>query len=127
MFEQAARLKLRFETSQGIWSVEELWEAPLTHTKRVSLNDIAISLHNQLKHDTVSFVEEEERPDARLQLSFDIVKHIIGVRKAEMKTLADARAKSEQKQKLLAVLARREDNELESKSPDEIRAMIEAL
>lgn len=127
MFEQAARLKLRFETAQGIWSVEELWEAPLTNTKRVSLNDIAIALHNQLKHDTVSFVEEEERPDARLQLSFDIVKHIIGIRKTEMKALADARSKSEQKQKLLAVLARREDNELEGKTPDEIRAMIEAL
>ena len=106
MFEQASRLKLRFETTRGVLSYEDLWDLPLTSARSVSLNDIAIGLHHQLKHDTVSFVDDEERPDPRLQLSFDIVKHIIDVRKAEQKTLAEARAKAEQKQKLLGLLAR---------------------
>ena len=70
MFEQAARMKLRFDTPRGALSAEDLWDLPLTSTRGLSLNDIAITLHHALKHDTVSFVDDE-RPDPRLQLGFE--------------------------------------------------------
>ena len=40
-----------------------------------------------------------------LHLSFDLVKHVIDVRKVENRIAAEARAKSEQKQKILGVIA----------------------
>jgi hypothetical protein len=126
MFEQAARMKLRFDTPRGALSAEDLWDLPLTSTRGPSLNDIAIGLHHALKHDTVSFVDDE-RPDPRLQLGFDIVKHVIDVRKEENRIAAEARAKAEQKQKILGILARKEDAELEGKSMDELRALIGAM
>ena len=127
MFEQAARLKLRFETVRGMLSVEDLWDLPLTSQHGVSLDDIAIALHHQLKHDTVSFVDDSEKPDAGLQLSFDLVKHVIDVRKVENRIAAEARAKSEQKQKILGVIARKEDLALEGMDIDKLREMIGAL
>lgn len=126
MFEQAARMKLRFDTARGALSAEDLWDLPLTSTRGPSLNDIAIGLHHALKHDTISFVDDE-RLDPRLQLGFDIVKHVIDVRKEENRIAAEARAKAEQKQKILGILARKEDAELEGKSMDELRALIGAM
>lgn len=127
MFEKAIRLKLRFDTPRGCLSVEDLWDLPLSSTRGISLDAIAVELHHQLKHDTVSFVDDGEKPDAKLQLSFDVVKHIIDVRKAENKTAADARAKAEQKQKILGILARKEDAELEGKSMEDLREMVNSL
>lgn len=127
MFEQASRLKLRFETPRGVLAVEDLWDLPLTSTRGVSLNDIAIGFHHQLKHDTISFVDDDERPDPRLQLSFDIVKHVINVKKAENKAALEARERAEKKQKIMALIARKQDEGLEAKSEDELREMMASL
>ena len=127
MFEQACRLKLRFETSRGVLSIEDLWDLPLSGTIRVNLNDIAIALHNQLKHDTVSFVEDEQRPDPRLALSFEIVKHVIAVKKAEAKTALEARDKAEKKQRILGLIAQKQDEALGAKSEDELRELLAGL
>lgn len=106
---------------------ELLWELPLTSRTKANLNDIAIGLHNQLKHDTVSFVDDAEVPNPKVQLAFDIVKHIIDTKKAEAKAQADKTAKAEQKQKILGILARKQDEKLEGASEDELRQMIANL
>ncbi len=62
-----------------------------------------------------------------MQLKFDIVKHIIDVRLAENAAAATKRATAERKQKLLDVLARKQDANLEASSEEDIRAMIDAL
>lgn len=128
MFEQAARLKLRFETSRGCLSVEDLWDLPLTSSRgAANLNDIAIELHHQLKHDTISFVDDDEKPNPVVQLRFDVVKHVIGVRKAENKAALEAKDRAEKKQKILGIMARKADEALESKSEDELRELLASL
>jgi hypothetical protein len=46
MFEQASRLKLRFETIRGEFTVEQLWSLPLSSQSEstVTLDMIAIDL-----------------------------------------------------------------------------------
>lgn len=127
MFEQASRMKLRFDTPRGCLSAEDLWDIPLTSIRGVSLNDIAVGLHHQLKHDTVSFVDDSEKPDLRLQLAFDIVKHIIDIRKEENRKAADTRARADQKQKILGIIARKEDAALEGMDMDKLRELVGEL
>jgi hypothetical protein len=126
MFERAARLKLRFITPQGVLSVEEIWELPLSHTRRLSLDDVAVSLHHQLKRDTISFVNAE-KPNPDLQLQFDIVKHIIDVKLDEQQKANEAHNKTERKQKILAIMAGKEEAELAGKSMDELRELVASL
>jgi hypothetical protein len=128
LFEKASRLGLRFDTERGQITVEDLWHLPLTSNRGPSLDGIAMGLHEQLeRHKTISFVDDNKNPDERLQLAFDVVLHIIKVRKEENQARLVAKSKAEQKQRLLEALANRENTELTNKSADELRQMIEAL
>lgn len=129
MFEQASRLRppLRFETDRGLWSVEDLWDVLLSSTRGPNLDDIAKSLHRRLETTSISFVDDDNKPDARTQLAFDIVKHIIDVKKAENKVAAEARDKADKRQKIMAIMARKGDEELEGKSMDELRGLLDSL
>lgn len=133
MFEQASRNKVRYQTPQGLLSVEDLWDLPLTSAKgtRANLDAIAIDLHKQLRDtaDMVSFVAPSttDTAQADLQLRFEIVKHVIGVRVAERDALKEQADRREKKQRLLALIARKQDEELAGKSVDELRALAESL
>lgn len=129
IFEQAARKKLRFSTVQGSLTVEDLWDMSLQTTNgRVSLDDIARSAYRQIQDRKIgSFVVETPNADEAMQLTFDLVKHVIDVRLAERDAAALAAANKEKKQKLLEILARKEDEGLSALSVDELRTQINAL
>lgn len=124
MFDQATRLKLRFESKKGALSTEDLWDLPLT-----TLNDIAKALHKEVESgDEISFIEPTPTAANRTAvLKFDIVKHVITTRLNENAAAAAVKAKKESRQRLLEVLERKENQALEQLSVDQIRAMIDAL
>jgi hypothetical protein len=127
MFQKATRLKLRFDTPKGLASVEDLWELPLTGDG-ANLDDIARALHRKLESsDQISFVVKDQKADTTDELKFEIVKHVIAVRLAEAEVANSARINKEKKQKLLALLAQKEDQAVQELSADEIRKMIEDL
>jgi hypothetical protein len=133
LFERCTRLKVRFSSPQGLLSVEDLWDLPLTGTNpnRANLNDIAKGLHSQLKDEEVSFVptakKAEDLEQALLNTMFETIKHIIGVKVAERDAREAAAEKAKKKQVLLAALAAAEAREVDAKSPEEIRKMIDAM
>lgn len=130
MFEKAARLKLRFDTSRGALSVEDLFDLPLQTTRAngVSLDQIAIALDKKLRETTtVSFVDDTTTANAETQLQFDLVKHVIGIKKAEN---AAAKAKQDaaaRKQHLMELINKKKDEALGAKSIEELQAELAAL
>jgi len=123
-FEAASRIKLRFATGRGLVSVEDLWDMPLTGT--FSLNDVAKDLHRLLKDaEETDFVKKATKVNEELQLGFDVVKHVIDVRVAEAEEAKNAAAKRAQKQKLLGLIAEKQDDALKGASIDELNAMVE--
>ena len=130
MFEKATRLKLRFDTVRGSQSVEDLWDLPLTTTKPsgLCLDQVAIDLNRQIKTtETESFVTDTPKVDTELQLRFDIVKHIIEVKRAENAAARDKADRAGKKARLLEIMARKQNEALEGKSLDELQAEIDAL
>jgi hypothetical protein len=129
MFEQAIRNKVRFDSPVGFLCLEDLWDLPLqSRANRPNLDDIARELHLSLKNDDhVSFVDDDAKSDPIAQLKFDIVKHVIAVKKAEA---AAERAKSDnaaKKQKILAILADKQDDSLKQKSIEELQELAKSL
>jgi len=133
MFEQASRLKLRFDSPRGALSVEDLWDLPLSSRagNRANLDDIAISL-SVLVRDTAeikSFVTPAatDAGKAELSLKFEIVKYIIGVRIAERDEKAQEVARWEKKQRILELIAQKQDAALGAKTEEELMELANSL
>ena len=129
IFEKATREKFRYPSTKGLLTTEQLWELPLTAKSGFSLDDVAKAVNAELKAvDTESFVATETNPaKATLETKLDVVKHIIAVRLAEDLAAKAAAAKKLEKEKLLAVLGRKQDAVLENLTEEELLARINNL
>jgi hypothetical protein len=128
MFQQATRLKLRFETSKGQLSVEDLWDLPLTSTRHsANLDDLARTLHEATKTEHVSFVNKAAPVNELQKLRFDIVLHIINTRIGENDAAATARANREKKQQIMALIDQKQNEALGALSVEDLRKMVESL
>ena len=122
MFEKASREKLRFSSVKGLLTVEDLWDLPLSQ-----LNTFAKSINKKLKTEEEEDFLEEVKKDEKLQLSFDIVVHIIKTRQEENKKLRETNENKKKKQKILEILSKKRDNSLEQKTEEELLAELEKL
>lgn len=133
MFEKASRLKVRFETPVGLIQTEDLWDIPLLPPKGrgnngVNLDDIAKGLNKELREDNVeSFVLQKNEPDEELVVKFEVVKRIIQVRLEDQKAAEKAAENKRKKEQILAIIAKKQDEELEGKSLEELRAALDSL
>lgn len=129
IFEKATREKFRYPSTKGLLTTEQLWELPLTAKSGFSLDDVAKAVNAELKAiDTESFVATETNPaKATLETKLEVVKHVIAVRLAEDQAAKAVAAKKLEKEKLLAVLGRKQDAVLENLSEEELLARINNL
>lgn len=122
MFDKATRLKLRFESNKGLLSVEQVWDLSLN-----ALNEMAKSLSRQVKAaetDEEDFIGTKSNVDSELQLRFDVVKHIIGVKLKERDDSKDAAERKANNQVILELIQRKKQQELENKSVEELEALL---
>lgn len=122
MFEKAVRQKLRISSQMGQLCVEDLWDLSLA-----KLNDIAKSLKRVLKDAEEEDFLAETKSNSVDQLRFDIVLHVLNTKKDENAARRDAKAKKEEKDKLLEILARKQDASLENLSEEQLVAKINSL
>ncbi|GAB3845475.1 hypothetical protein GCM10029963_23830 [Micromonospora andamanensis] len=129
IFEKATREKFRYPSTKGLLTTEQLWELPLTAKSGFSLDDVAKAVNAELKAiDTESFVATETNPaKATLETKLEVVKHVIAFRIAEDQAAKAAAAKKLEKEKLLAVLGRKQDAVLENLTEAELLARINNL
>lgn len=129
MFEKASRLKLRFSSSKGTLSTEDLWSLPLTSERGVSLNGLAQDAYQGSASSTPDFVGTAAKSDeAKLnELRLDIIKHVIAVRIAERDAAAQAQQKREQKQKIMTLIEEKQDESLRGKTAEELQALLATI
>jgi hypothetical protein len=122
MFEKAVRLKLRF-THKGLCTIEDLWDLPLDALDRI-FKELNTKLKTQKEE---SLLETRSKEDEILDLKISIVKHIVEVRLAEQKARKDLADKLTKKQKLLGIIAEKQDNALRDLSVDELTKLVDEL
>lgn len=122
IFEYATRNKIRF-SFKGMISVEDLWDLSLTN-----LDSIYKTLNKQIKQtEEESLLATKTSVDTELEVQIAIVKHIVSVKLEEKEAREKAVAKNAQKQKIMAIIASKEDEALQNSSVDDLRKMLEEL
>lgn len=129
IFEQAARLKLRFPSIKGELTAEQVWDLPLQSRNGFDLDTVAKTVNQELKTAAdESFVEKPTNPaKGLLDLRLDILKHVIATRLAENKEKETARARASEKEKLEQILDKKEGEALEQLTPEQLRERIAKL
>jgi len=122
MFEVAVRSKMRFPF-KGQISVEDLWDL-----RAEDLDLIFKQLNSQVKKASEeSLLNKKSAEDEISDTKIEIVKYIVGIKLAEADARKQARIKKEQKQKILSVIADKQDAALQNKSLEELTAMLGEL
>lgn len=122
MFEKASRAKYRYPY-KGSVSTEDLWDLSVEE-----LDSIYKTLNKQVKvSQEDSLLSTRKAEDEVLTTQIEVVKHIFTVKLTEAEERKNAKAKKEEKQKLLEILAHKKNSELEGKTVAELEAMIAAL
>lgn len=122
MFEKAARFKLRFN-HKGLCTVEDLWDLPLRE-----LDSLFKGLNVQLRTEKEeSLLEKKSQEDEILELKVALVRHVVEVRLQEQKEREDAAAKAERKQKLLGIVAQKQDAKLLEMTEEDLLKLAEEL
>lgn len=122
------RLKLRFTPEAGgRIAIEDLYDIPLTHRTKANLDELAIALQRKIKESCEESFVKQNKTDVKTLLAFDIVKHIIEVRVAESDAAKKAADRKAEEQKLMALIDQKENEELTSKSADELREQLKVL
>lgn len=128
IFELATRAKLRFASSKGGLSVEQLWDLPLKASDGFDLDEIAKAANRAVVATAEeSFVETVAPANTMAKLTLDVVLHVIQVKLAEREAAKNAASRARERQILTDILADKETAELRELSPAQLRARIQAL
>lgn len=121
MYKEALQKKLRFKTNKGMITTEDLFDLSLQN-----LNTLAIMLDKKISEaPKKSFIEELPAEENDDELRFNIVKDVINIKLKARKDNIDKAQADAQKKRILEILAKRNDEELEKKSTEELRAMLQ--
>lgn len=131
LFEAATRMKIRFPSSRGLLSVEELWDIPLRSDNNLNLDLIAQGVSKALKAiaDEGSFVDKHKKnpEQTKASLAMEVVQHIIDVKLDEETEKASRATRKEQKQKLMAILEQKQGEALLGLSEAALKKKIAEL
>ena len=130
-FELATRNKLRFDTPIGLLSTEQLFDLPLVagrDKRAANLDDLAKALYKKLKEsEDVSFVAKKTSADKETEVKLEIVKFIIAEKLEKEEQAKKRLATAKQKEQLLGLLAKKQEEKLEQLSEEDILKQLEGL
>ena len=122
IFEYAVENKIRFPY-RGQVSVEDLYDLNVTE-----LDSIYKALKREAKKaDEESLLEVKSEEDVVLSVKIEIIKHIVEKKLAQIEARKKVAENREKKQKILSILAEKQDASLHEKSVEELEAMLADL
>ena len=122
MFEVATRTKMRFPF-KGMISVEDLWDLSVQN-----LDKVFKALNSQRKEaQEESLLNVKSSEDEVLDTQIAIVKYIVGVKLEEQAARVKAAENKEKKQKIMALMAKKDDEEMENMSREQLQKLLDEL
>lgn len=122
LFEIATRAKYRF-VYKGVITTEDLWDLDV-----VQLNDIFKFLKSEQRKATEDSLLAQPTPeDAVLENKIAIIRHIVSTKLDEARQADNAKELRDKRQKLMAIMAEKQDAALRAKTPEELQKMLDEM
>lgn len=122
MFEKAVKGKYRFPY-KGQISVEDLYDLPIG-----ALDTVFKSLNAEVKKtDEESLLQTKTAEDDILSTKIEIVKYIFNEKLEEKKSRQEAAERKEKKQKIMQIIATKQDEALRNASVEDLQKMLDEL
>ena len=122
IFELASRMKIRF-AYRGMITVEDLWDLSVQELDRIFQK-----LNKALKESKEeSLLSPQAKEDSELAIAVAIVRHIVEVKLTESAIALAAVERKAKKQKILTILADKQDDSLRNMSQEDLTKMLEDL
>lgn len=122
LFEGAARAKYRFPFKGSI-PTEDLWDLSLQDLDRIFKTMNAEVKQTQEE----SLLKVKDEHSEILERKIEIVKHIVSVKQAEAEAVKDAANRKAQKQRIMEIIAKKEDDALANMSLDDLKKMVDGM
>ena len=119
IFKNATKMKYRF-TFNGNIGVEDLWDLSVENLDKVYKN-----LKRQQKDESEDSLLTESKEDKILAEKIEIVKEIVADKFEQKERAVNAAKKRAKNQRILEIMADKQDAELKEKSIEELQAMLE--
>lgn len=129
IFEQASKQKIRFTSTKGQLTTEQLWDLPLTSRSGFDLDTVAKEVNRSLREVTEeSFVSVRTNPaKSQYELMLEIVKYVISEKLREQEENKQRVERKAEREKLLRLLEEKQDESLRTLSTEEIRKRLEEI
>ena len=122
IFEYAIEHKLRFPY-KGSVSTEDLYDLSVTE-----LDSIYKTLKREVKkNDEESLLAKKSEADIAMTTKIEIVKHIVSKRIEEANAREVAAQNRKQKEKIMAIIAQKQEENLHGKSIEELQTMLDGM
>lgn len=110
IYKQALRINARFNTPKGHVTTEQLFGMSLEE-----LDALAVSLDIEHKESgKKSFLKKTNQKDKIAKLKFDVVLDVLNTKNEEMEAAAEALEIKKNNEKILDLISKKQDNELEN-------------
>lgn len=121
LFKIAVKNKYRF-TYKGVQTVEDLWDLSVEE-----LDKIYKTLKNKQKSEAEeSLLTTTSKEDKELNNKIEIIKTIVADKLSDKEKSVKAAERRAKNRRILEIMADKQEDELKSKSLDELKAMLEA-
>lgn len=113
------RGKVRFQTSRGPLSVEQLWDLSLT-----DLDALAVQLEQETKKKVRSFLKVKTKEDKVAKAMFDVALDILNTKVEEQEAAEEARSNKEHNEKIFALIEQKQTENLSKLSISELKKQL---
>lgn len=130
MYKFAVQNKLRFPSSHGDLTVEQLFDLSLKSKSGFDLNSVAIAIHTELKGvGEESFVDDNSADPRKkvLEVSLEIVKDVIKTKQEENAAKIDKAKRAEKRAKILDAMEEQESRQLSTATREELEKRLAEL
>ena len=122
IFKNATKKKYRFNF-RGICTVEDLWDLSVENLDAI----YKILKKQQNENEAESLLAKNKNEDNILNDKIEIIKEIVADKIETKKKIENAAKKRAQNQRILEIIADKENDELKNKSIDDLKVMVASV